>query len=245
MKQNIILIILLVSLASAGCIFDKDTDGDGYADKIDAFPNDSRYHLDSDGDGYANKIDLLPTDPRYHLDSDFDGYADEIDVFPNDPQYHLDHMNAAWIEKSSEHILILKEHIKNIENSYSFTYPEVRQGQVIEKSKYYRIVNADLAYNSGIALQRDAQKALDETKLYNVTAEYINTKEDFETILERCILLGGRSKEAVESDRIKSYQTKSYLYDIKMYLKIINAFDFEKILTLTQFYNIQYIDKKT
>jgi hypothetical protein len=67
-----------------------DSDGDGYADEDDAFPNDRKYHLDSDGDGYADEVDDFPNDRKYHLDSDDDGYADEVDAFPNDNKYHLD-----------------------------------------------------------------------------------------------------------------------------------------------------------
>jgi len=63
-------------------------DGDGYADEVDAFPNDARYHLDSDGDGYADEVDAFPNDARYHSDYDGDGYADEVDAFPTDPHYH-------------------------------------------------------------------------------------------------------------------------------------------------------------
>ncbi len=67
-----------------------DSDHDGYADEVDDFPSDYRYHLDADCDGYADEVDDFPSDHRYHLDSDNDGYADEVDNFPSDSRYHLD-----------------------------------------------------------------------------------------------------------------------------------------------------------
>lgn len=76
-----------------GC---EDKDGDGYADTIDDFVNDSSQHLDSDGDGYGDSFigfqgDACPdifgnsTNDRFGcLDSDGDGYSDLFDDFPYD-----------------------------------------------------------------------------------------------------------------------------------------------------------------
>ena len=47
-----------------------DTDGDGYADSDDAFPNDPNEWLDTDGDGMGNNADD---------DDDNDGYLDEYE----------------------------------------------------------------------------------------------------------------------------------------------------------------------
>lgn len=62
-----------------------DSDGDGYNDDVDAFPNDSREHLDDDGDGVGNNSDVFPDDPNEHADSDNDGTGDNADPFDNDP----------------------------------------------------------------------------------------------------------------------------------------------------------------
>ncbi len=88
-KKFLLTIIVLTSLFS-GCIAAPDSDGDGYADEVDDFPEDDRYHIDTDGDGYADKVDSFPEDNRYHIDTDRDGYADEVDDFPEDNRYHID-----------------------------------------------------------------------------------------------------------------------------------------------------------
>ena len=72
-----------------------DTDGDGWADDIDAFPLDSSQWLDSDGDGYGDNItgnnsDNFPLDNTQWNDTDGDGFGDNItgnnpDIFPNEP----------------------------------------------------------------------------------------------------------------------------------------------------------------
>ena len=54
---------------------DRDDDGDGILDALDAFPLDAREWLDNDGDGIGDNIDI---------DDDNDGLADRIDSFPTD-----------------------------------------------------------------------------------------------------------------------------------------------------------------
>ncbi len=53
-----------------------DSDHDGFADSIDAFPNDASEHLDSDADGVGNVADT---------DDDNDGVPDLLDMYPLDP----------------------------------------------------------------------------------------------------------------------------------------------------------------
>jgi hypothetical protein len=72
-----------------------DADGDGWADDVDAFPNDSTQWQDSDGDGYGdnlagNNSDAFPYDATQWQDSDGDGYGDNLtgnnpDIFPSEP----------------------------------------------------------------------------------------------------------------------------------------------------------------
>ena len=52
-----------------------DTDGDGFYDYQDSFPNDPSEWLDTDNDGIGNNTDL---------DDDNDGYNDDDDAFPLD-----------------------------------------------------------------------------------------------------------------------------------------------------------------
>lgn len=93
-----------------------DSDGDGYADEIDAFPSDptewsdldgdgigDNSDPDKDGDGYENGIDAFPEDSTEWKDTDTDGIGDNSDpdidgdgynngedAFPTDPGEWLD-----------------------------------------------------------------------------------------------------------------------------------------------------------
>lgn len=53
-----------------------DTDGDGYGDDVDSFPDDPTEWNDTDSDGCGDNIDLFPTIYGQCLDSDQDGYGD-------------------------------------------------------------------------------------------------------------------------------------------------------------------------
>ena len=74
----------LLSLYDTGYVA-IDTDGDGIADELDAFPNDPNEWIDSDGDGVGDNGDAFPNDPTETADSDGDGVGDNTDLFPNDP----------------------------------------------------------------------------------------------------------------------------------------------------------------
>jgi hypothetical protein len=58
-----------------------DTDGDGYNDDVDAFPNDSSEWKDSDNDGVGDNSDWAPNNPYEQYDSDNDGVGDNSDRF--------------------------------------------------------------------------------------------------------------------------------------------------------------------
>tara|TARA_B100000900_G_scaffold415494_1_gene445587 strand:+ start:300 stop:4298 length:3999 start_codon:yes stop_codon:yes gene_type:complete len=79
-----------------GCaLSQRDTDGDGYNDDVDAFPSDATQWSDMDGDGYGdnasgNMADDFPNDASQWSDMDGDGYGDNAngtypDAFPTDP----------------------------------------------------------------------------------------------------------------------------------------------------------------
>ena len=63
---------------------DVDTDGDGFNDGEDAFPNDPNEWSDSDGDGVGDNADQFPNDSTETTDTDGDGVGDNGDVFPDD-----------------------------------------------------------------------------------------------------------------------------------------------------------------
>jgi hypothetical protein len=58
-----------------------DSDDDGFADAVDAFPSDPLEHRDTDGDGIGDRVDD---------DDDADGIPDGYEI-----TYKLDHLNAA------------------------------------------------------------------------------------------------------------------------------------------------------
>ena len=77
-----------------------DSDNDGVADSIDAFPFDRTQQTDADGDGYGdnqngNNPDTFWLDPTQWLDTDADGYGNNEngnnpDAFPNDRTQQTD-----------------------------------------------------------------------------------------------------------------------------------------------------------
>ncbi|HII58810.1 MAG TPA: hypothetical protein HA328_07655, partial [Candidatus Poseidoniaceae archaeon] len=80
-----------------------DTDGDGFVDPEDAFPENPLQWSDRDGDGYGDEVNrpggddcpdlfgLSKENNRYGcLDSDGDGWADVDDTFPQDGQQWVD-----------------------------------------------------------------------------------------------------------------------------------------------------------
>lgn len=63
-----------------------DTDGDGYPDDEDAFPDDVTEWSDLDGDGYGDThSDAFINDASEWLDSDGDGVGNNSDAYPDDP----------------------------------------------------------------------------------------------------------------------------------------------------------------
>ncbi len=68
---------------------DKDSDGDGHPDSTDEFPNDPAEWIDTDKDGIGDNSDAFPTDSTEWLDSDGDGVGDNSDAYPYDPTKYL------------------------------------------------------------------------------------------------------------------------------------------------------------
>lgn len=70
MQKMVVLLIILMMVSIgflSGCIEKKDSDGDGYEDEIDTFPDDPTDWLDSDMDGWGDNSDDVPTDSNLHL----------------------------------------------------------------------------------------------------------------------------------------------------------------------------------
>jgi hypothetical protein len=86
----ILIMIYLLLPATSPLSMMKDSDGDGYNDSIDDFPNDATEHSDFDGDGVGDNSDVFPNDSTEWEDTDSDGYGDNSDAFPDDSTEHLD-----------------------------------------------------------------------------------------------------------------------------------------------------------
>ena len=56
---EIIIIAILLTFGLSGCI-DTDSDGDGYNDEVDMFPDDDKEWMDSDNDGVGDNSDGFP-----------------------------------------------------------------------------------------------------------------------------------------------------------------------------------------
>jgi hypothetical protein len=79
MKKHLIAIgmtLMLLIVGFSGCITeDKDIDGDGYNDDVDAFPNDISEWLDSDNDSVGDNSDDFPHDDKYYEKAEWSNYA--------------------------------------------------------------------------------------------------------------------------------------------------------------------------
>lgn len=91
-KFSVIAIaVLLLATGLSGCTGEaKDTDGDGYNDDVDTFPNDPSEWKDSDHDGVGDNSDDFPNDRSEWKDSDNDGVGDNSDAFPNNRNEQYD-----------------------------------------------------------------------------------------------------------------------------------------------------------
>jgi len=67
-----------------------DSDDDGVGDNHDEFPNDATEWNDADGDGVGDNGDAFPWDASESADSDGDGWGDNSDAFPDDATEWVD-----------------------------------------------------------------------------------------------------------------------------------------------------------
>ncbi len=84
------VLVFIAAVLLSGCIGPRDSDGDGYPDEEDRFPNDPNEWIDSDNDGVGDNSDAFPRDSTETADSDGDGYGDNSDDFPYDKNEWID-----------------------------------------------------------------------------------------------------------------------------------------------------------
>ena len=89
---------LILVLGLSGCVDEEitDTDGDGYNDDVDMFPDNPDEWDDTDEDGYGDNSDAFPADASEHLDSDGDGVGDNSDKFKYDASASIDSDNDGY-----------------------------------------------------------------------------------------------------------------------------------------------------
>jgi len=92
-KLSIIITLVFIFLGMYFLFFNIDTDGDGYTDDEDEFPNNSKEWIDTDYDGVGDNSDDYPVDSNYYqrsllscksnciLQPGEEHYPDECDCF--------------------------------------------------------------------------------------------------------------------------------------------------------------------
>ena len=92
---------LILVLGLCGCVDEEitDTDGDGYNDDVDMFPDNPDEWDDTDEDGYGDNSDAFPADASEHLDSDDDGVGDNSDKFKYDASASIDSDNDGYPDR--------------------------------------------------------------------------------------------------------------------------------------------------
>ena len=98
----IIFIVINIGFFS-GCVQEEkiDSDGDGYDDSVDTFPNDSSEWKDSDNDGMGDNADKFPNNPYEQYDNDNDGVGNNADLYPYDPTQTADRDGDGYGDNST------------------------------------------------------------------------------------------------------------------------------------------------
>jgi hypothetical protein len=142
-KLTVVLVgVLLITLGlMSGCTENEsnqnseiDTDGDGYNDPVDAFPDDSTEWLDSDGDGIGDNADAFPQDPTESKDTDGDGVGDNADYYPTDPTQWEPPGSDPFLETAMPFIQMI-----NPDNIELYTYAITQINDFETSSKERRI----------------------------------------------------------------------------------------------------------
>lgn len=84
MREKKIFVIfvgfIFILTSFSGCL-DTDSDGDGYNDNEDDFPNNVNEWVDYDNDGVGDNSDIFPINPNERYDNDKDGVGDNGDFY--------------------------------------------------------------------------------------------------------------------------------------------------------------------
>ncbi len=155
MNKNLIIIVLFflyIFPIFCGCL-ESDSDGDGYFDDEDAFPNDISEWSDYDNDGYGDNSDDFPNDGNLYLKHSIirnnttlyakDSCCGAIKYFPSKNEKIYIESNVKYIywellefdykgeENISEDSKRLKFYLKAPYQNYNYTYFDISNSNLI------------------------------------------------------------------------------------------------------------------
>lgn len=138
---------LLTILSLSGCLEEInqhaiDTDGDGYNDEVDVFPNDDTEWFDSDYDGIGNNKDF---------DDDNDGFSDDNDFFPTkDAKIRITLKKFKVLDRvdiNTENLSRAKVYFKILINNNEIERVPVEEDFFEVDLGELKIINWDFTYN--------------------------------------------------------------------------------------------------
>ena len=156
---NIIIIIILITFGFSGCIEEElveiDSDGDGYNDDVDMFPDDVNEWIDSDNDGLGDNSDGFPN--NNNLTDKIVLMEAQITLFGNNGGFYnrdLQTKNKPWIIENDTKYLFFESEFKSthggiltgekivLNDNQSITL-EIKNPEEIIRYKYEEFLNND------------------------------------------------------------------------------------------------------
>ena len=156
---NIIIIIILITFGFSGCIEEElveiDSDGDGYNDDVDVFPDDVNEWIDSDNDGLGDNSDGFPN--NNNLTDKIVLMEAQITLFGNNGGFYnrdLQTKNKPWIIENDTKYLFFESEFKStrggiltgekivLNDNQSITL-EIKNPEEIIRYKYEEFLNND------------------------------------------------------------------------------------------------------
>ena len=95
-------ICFILLLSGSGVAVAVDTDGDGFEDNVDAFPNDASEWADNDSDGLGSNLESQIGTSDGMADTDGDSLGDYIEYInaTTDPRLHDSDFDGLWDDES-------------------------------------------------------------------------------------------------------------------------------------------------
>ena len=156
---NISIIIILITFGFSGCIEEElveiDSDGDGYNDDVDVFPDDVNEWIDSDNDGLGDNSDGFPN--NNNLTDKIVLMEAQITLFGNNGGFYnrdLQTKNNPWIIENDTKYLFFESEFKStrggiltgekiVLNDNQSIILEIKNPEEITRYKYEDFLNND------------------------------------------------------------------------------------------------------